>query len=150
MKVAAETVVELPVDRVVELFDDDRNMEAWQPGLLGRERIEGTPRRVGARTRLRCRMRGREVEMIETVTARNLPGEYACTYETKGVWSACSLRFEALGPGRTRVGVEQDYRFSGAMRLFALAGSGAFEQEARNWLESFKRFAEARGPGGRA
>ncbi len=43
MQYTNEVIINLPVDKVVELFDNPDNMKYWQPGLVSFENISGTP-----------------------------------------------------------------------------------------------------------
>ena len=65
--------IDLPRERVLELFLDEDNLTKWQPELVSFERIEGENREVGAKTRQLHRMGRREVLMIETVTVADFP-----------------------------------------------------------------------------
>jgi carbon monoxide dehydrogenase subunit G len=42
----------VPIDRVVSLFDDPENMKKWQPELLSFEHISGDAGQPGAKSRL--------------------------------------------------------------------------------------------------
>ena len=68
---------------------------------MSQERLEGEPGQVGTRTRLLHKMGRREVEMLETVTRRDLPEVFIATYEAKGVWNEANNRFSEQGTNRT-------------------------------------------------
>lgn len=55
MQYTQEMVVEVPLGRFVELFDDPTNLPKWQEGLLSFEPLSGTPGQVGATSRLTFR-----------------------------------------------------------------------------------------------
>ena len=46
MKYTREIVIELPRDRVIELFDDADNLSKWQEGLQSFEHVSGEPGRA--------------------------------------------------------------------------------------------------------
>ena len=71
MKYTLSTTINLPRSKVIELFDNPDNMSKWQPELQSFEHISGEPGEPGAKSRLKYKMGKREVEMIETITARN-------------------------------------------------------------------------------
>lgn len=144
MRYTCEITIDLPRERVVELFDDPGNLAKWQPGLVSFEPVSGTPGQVGAKSKLRYQMGSRTVDMVETVVSRNLPEEFSGTYEAKNVYNQVSNRFYPEGNG-TRWVVDTDFRFSGLMRFVALLMPGAFKKQTRKFLLDFKHFAEHAG-----
>ena len=52
MKYTREVVIDLPRDRVIELFDDADNLPKWQEGLQRFEHVSGEPGQPGAKSRL--------------------------------------------------------------------------------------------------
>ena len=52
MKYQNEIEIDLPVNKVVELFDNPENLKRWMPGLQSFEHISGTPGQPGAKSRL--------------------------------------------------------------------------------------------------
>ena len=73
--------INLPRDKVVELFDSPDDLFKWQPGLQSFEHISGTPGEPGAKSKLVSLNGKRRIELIQTVTKRNLPDEFNGTYE---------------------------------------------------------------------
>ena len=126
--------------RVCELFGDPENLGAWQPGFLGIEPIESEGKK---KFRLRYSHRKREVEMIETIEADDLPDEYTATYEAPGMEMRVRNRFEELGAEKTRWISENEGRVSGLlMRVISLVMPGCFKKESAKFMENFKAFAE--------
>ena len=76
MKYIREVVIDLPRDRVIELFDNADNLTKWQEGLQAFEHVSGEPGASGAKSRLVYDHRGRSFELIETITERNLPDDF--------------------------------------------------------------------------
>ena len=117
MKYTTEIEINLPIDRVIELFDDPDNLKEWQPGLQSFEHISGTPGQPGAKSRLLFQMGKREIEMIETITVRDLPDEFSGTYEAPGVFNIVKNKFIPLSENKTRYISEQEFQFKGFMKL---------------------------------
>jgi uncharacterized protein YndB with AHSA1/START domain len=141
-----ETEIDLPRDRVIELFDNPDNLKNWQPGLESFEHIEGEPGQPGAKSRLHYKMGKRELDLIETVVRRNLPDEFTGTYETKGVWNEVANRFEETSDGRTRWILENEFRFSTLMmKVMGKVMPGAFKKQTLQNMQQFKDFAEGEG-----
>jgi len=142
MKYKVEIDLALPRDKVVELFDDPQNMPKWQRGLQSFEPLEGTTGQPGARSKLVFQMGKRRIEMIETITERNLPDVFSGTYDAKGVHNIVSNRFVEVGPDRTRWESENEFRFHGLMKVIGTLMKGAFPKQSLKYLQDFKAFAE--------
>lgn len=142
MKYTCEIVIERPRATVVALFDNPDNMKHWQPGLQSFEPLSGTPGQPGARSRLKYLMGKRPIEMIETITERNLPDTFSGTYETKGVWNSVANVFRDEG-SRTRWLCESEFKFSGFMWLISKLMPGAFKKETQKMMNQFKAYVEA-------
>ena len=148
MKYTREIEIDLPRDRVIELFMDRDNMPKWQTGLKSFEHVSGEPGQPGETSRLVYEHRGQDVEMIETVTSQSLPDALAGTYETEGVWNFINNQFVEEGPNRTRWIAETEFRFSDwKMLLMSIALRPMFTGQTKKALRDFKTFAEGEGPG---
>ncbi len=143
MKFTVDIDIDLPRDRVIELFDNADNMSKWQKGLQRFEHLSGEPGQPGARSRLVYLMGKREIELIETLTLRDLPERFDGAYETKGVFNVVKNRFLELGPERTRWESENEFRMSTwTMKLMGWFMGGAFRQQSLKYMQDFKAFAE--------
>jgi len=142
MKYTSEIEINKPIDKVVELFDNPANMDKWMIGLQSFEPISGIPGQVGAKSRLKFKMGKREIEMIETVTVRNLPDELSGTYEAKGVFNIVKNRFIPLSDNRTKYVSEQEFQFKGFMKIIGFLMPGAFKKQSMKYLMDFKSFVE--------
>ncbi len=143
MKYESEIILDLPRERVIELFDDADNLSKWQPGLQSFEHLSGEPGQPGAKSRLVFDQNGRRLEMIETITRRNLPDEFSSTYETKGVMNWVVNRFYDEGGGKTRWVSENEFKFSGVMAILSLFMRRAFPRQTLEFMRHFKEFAES-------
>jgi uncharacterized membrane protein len=142
MKYTSEIEINSPIDKVIQLFDNTDNMDKWMKGLQSFEHISGKPGEVGSKSRLKFKMGKREIEMIETITVRNLPDEFSGTYEAKGVFNIVKNKFAALPGNRTKYVSEQEFQFSGFMKIIALLMPGAFKKQSMKYLIDFKDFVE--------
>jgi hypothetical protein len=145
VKYSVDIEIDLPRTRVIELFDNPDNLKHWQPGLVSFDAISGVPGEAGARSRLRYQMGKREIEMIETITERNLPEIFAGTYEAKGVFNTVINRFVPLPNDRTQWVLETEFQFKGMMRLMGWLMPGAFKKQSCEFMQQFKAFAEKQG-----
>ena len=143
MKYTVAIEIEKPIDEVVALFDNADNLYAWMEGLESFEHLSGEPGQVGAKSRLKFKMGKRDIEMVETITVRNLPDEFTGTYDAEGVFNIVKNRFEAISQTRTRYISEQEFQFTGFMKIFGWLMPGAFRKQSMKYLEAFKAFAES-------
>lgn len=84
----------------------------------------------------------REIEMIETITKRNLPDEFAGTYEAKNVFNIISNKFIEMDQGKTKWVAHNEFILKGFMKLFGLFGPGMFKKQTMKYMKQFKSFAE--------
>lgn len=141
MKYSLHIDIDLPRDRVIALFDNPDNLPKWQPGLVEMEPLEGIPGQPGGQTRLVYRMGSREIEMVETITERQLPDRLAGTYQTRGMTSHIANRFEDLG-GTTRWHTDNEFIASGWLKALTWLMPWSFKRQTRTMMHHFKTFAE--------
>jgi carbon monoxide dehydrogenase subunit G len=145
MKYTTEVEINLPVEKVIEMFDNPDNLKDWMEGLQSFEHLSGTPGQPGAKSKLKFKMGKREIEMVGTITTRNLPDEFSGTYEAKGVFNIVKNKFIATGENKTNYIAEHEFQFSGMMTLMGALMPGAFKKQSMKYLEKFKEFAEKSG-----
>lgn len=143
MKYSVSITIDKPVDEVIALFDNVDNMKKWMDGLESYKPISGTAGEVGAKSRMEFKMGKREIKMVETITAKNLPEEFTATYEAKGVFNIVKNSFEPLPGNKTKYSTEQEFQFKGFMKLIGLLMPGAFKKQSMKYLKDFKAFAES-------
>jgi carbon monoxide dehydrogenase subunit G len=120
MKHKAEIVVDADLATVWKMFDDPDNMMKWQPTLKSLTHVSGTPGQPDAVSELVYEENGRDVVMIETITARAEPHFLGGTYESR--WSDVVIvnHFAETEDGRTRWTMNAKYGFKGLMKIMAL------------------------------
>src|SRR5690554_2988833 len=119
MKFTIETVINKPIDKVIKLFDNADNMSKWMEGLQSFEHISGTAGQPGAKSKLKFKMGKREIEMIETITVRNLPDEFSGIYEAQGVNNIVKNKFVKISDSKTKYITENEFQFKGFMKIIA-------------------------------
>ncbi len=142
MKFTTEIAVNVPRERFIELFDNPDNMKHWQPGLVSFEHLSGTPGQPGAKSLLKYVAGSREVEMIETIVARNLPDEFSATYDVKGIHNIVKNYFTASTPTTTHWLAEYDFQMTGFMKVMGWFIGRAIKKEPQKLMDQFKEFAE--------
>lgn len=141
MKYSVDTIINKPVNEVVELFDNEANMFKWMEGLQSVEHLSGTKGKAGAKSRMKFKMGKRELEMVETIKENNLPYKMVTTYDAKGVHNIIITRMEAQGDA-TKYIAEQEFQFKGFMKIIGFLMPGAFKKQSLKYLNDFKNFAE--------
>lgn len=138
-----EITVNVPRARLIELFDDPDNLAKWQEGLISFEPRSGEPGQPGATSRLVFKRGRGTMEMVETVTRRELPDLFEGTYDAKGVHNICRNEFHEAGPGATRWVAHNVFEFTGAMKIVGVLFGRSFPKSSLNYLTAFKAFAES-------
>ena len=142
MEYSVEIELELPRAKVIELFDNPDNAPKWMEGLQTFEHLSGTPGQTGATSRMVFQMGKRRIEMVETITKRNLPDEFHGTYDAKGVHNVVENRFLELGPDRTKWTSHNVFEFKGLMKVIGFLFKGGFPKQSLKYMQDFKAFAE--------
>ncbi len=138
-----EIEIDLPRDKVIELFDNPDNMFRWQTGMQSFEHLSGEPGQPGAKSKIVFLNGKHRIELIETVTERNLPHEFNGTYEWDGGMNTLQNRFIELGPNRTKWESTCHYTFTSLMpKLMGIIAPGLFRKQNMSFLRNFKRFCE--------
>ncbi|MEM8861867.1 MAG: SRPBCC family protein [Chloroflexota bacterium] len=143
MKYKTEVTIDLPREQVIALFDNSENMAKWQDGFISMEHISGEPGQPGAISELKYDMRGRKVEMKETIESNNLPNEMTFIFEVDNVWNRHENYFYEES-GQTRWVTDTEFRCTGLMmRTMIFLMPGMFKRETLKQMNAFKAFAES-------
>lgn len=142
MKYTCKIEINRPIHEVIELFDNVDNMYQWMKGLQSVEPISGVQGEVGAQMKLVFEMGKRKIEMIETITVKDLPREFSGTYDAKGVHNIVKNFFEPISDFKTLYITEQEFQFSGIMKVIGFLFPGAFKKQSMKYLEDFKEFVD--------
>lgn len=144
MKFECSAEINLPIDKVVALFNDPRNFKEWQDGFISYEPISGTPRQAGAKSKITFINRKHKMELIETIEVMNLPAEMTALYEHEHMINTLINSFTELPGQKTRYTTSIGYiKFNGFMpKLMAWLMPGMFKKQSQKWVDQFKAFAE--------
>lgn len=138
-----EIEIDLPRERVIELFDNPDNLPKWQKGLQSFEHLSGEPGQPGAKSKLVYLNGKHHFELIETVSVRDLPDEFSGSYEWEGGRNTLQNRFIALGALKTRWESTCHYEFTSiGMKIMGALVPGFFRKQNMSFLEAFKAFCE--------
>ncbi|MEV0950504.1 SRPBCC family protein [Promicromonospora sp. NPDC050249] len=152
MKYTVSIEIALPRERAVQLLADSAHVPKWVRGVVLHEPLNGLHGQVGTRSRVVMRTGQQEMEAVETITRREpadlhgIPRDSIVHFEreivAKGMWNAARERFTETGPETTLWVSENEYRFSGSLRLLAPFLRGVFRKQSQQHMLDFKAFAE--------
>ena len=143
MKYSTEIIIDLPRNRVLELFDSSENLVKWQKSLVSFEHLSGEAGQLGAKSKLIYEMGKREFILTETITKRNLPDEFHGTYETDGMYNLMENYFIDEGDKTLWRTVSTFKGTNFMMKLMLILMPGSFRKRTLNTMMDFKKFAEA-------
>jgi uncharacterized membrane protein len=136
--------IDQPIEKVVELWQDEKNLSKWQDGYLGSEMIFGHPGEVGTRTKMKYLMGKRKIDLVEIILENKLPKEFLAKYESKTTVNTMHNVFESLSENKTRWTATIHYSsFTGFLvKAMAFLLPGMFKKQSQKWLDQFKVFVE--------
>ena len=116
------------------------------------EPVRGVDGQVGTESRVVFRSGKRTMECTETITRREPATDAELTTEVEvifertlvaeGMESLTRDTLDESGPSRTVWTSDEEYRFTGAMKLLASVMRSSFTKQSRRHLQDFKAFAE--------
>ena len=142
MKYSHEIIINLPRQKVLDIFDNQENLAKWQKGLVSFTNVSGEAGEVGAVSKLKYKMGKRDIEMVETIIKKDLPKEFHFKFEAKGVWNEVKNFFEENDSESTKWISDNDFRGKGMIRLMMFLMPGAFKKQSLQYMKDFKNFAE--------
>ena len=142
MKYSCEIIIDKPIQEVVAKFDNIDNMKEWMNGFQSYEHLSGELGEVGSTAKMTFLMGKREIEMIETITVKNLPTEFSGTYDANGVHNIVKNFFTVIDENKTLYKTDQEFQFTGFMKLIGFLFPSAFKKQSKKYLIDFKAFVE--------
>lgn len=146
MKYTLTIDIDLPLPKVIKLFDNPNNWSKWQNDFVSFKSLIGKPGDEGSKTKLINKVGRSETEMIETVEVKNLPEEMTCIYEADGnwlgAWNKVTNRFYQLEKNKTQWKFESDFKCRGLLKLMSLLMPNMFKKASLKDMKNFKKFAE--------
>jgi uncharacterized membrane protein len=143
MKYTCTVQINAPINKVVELWQDEANFKDWQDDFESIEHLEGVANTEGAKAKIVFNGKPR-IELLETIISMNLPTEKLALYEHIHMTNTQSSRFTAIDDKTTLYTSEVEYvKFNGLMiKLIAKLFPGKFKAQSQKWMEQFKVFVE--------
>ncbi|MBO6522334.1 MAG: SRPBCC family protein [Balneolaceae bacterium] len=142
MNYTLETTINKPLDEVIAFFEAPSNYPLWMEGLKEHQTTKGSHGQEGAESRFVFDMKGREMEMTETVLVSNLPEKYTVQYKAPGMTNKVELRYSEIDANTTKVVSYNEFQFSGFMKIISFFMGGAFKKQSHKYLDDFKSAVE--------
>ena len=143
MKHKTEILIDADRATVWRMFDDQHNMTKWQPTLKSFAHKTGTPGQPDAVSELVYDENGRQLVMIETITARREPEFLGGTYESNWGTVVIFNLFEESDNGKTRWTSNMNYQFKGFMKVMAFFMRKSICNRSDRDMNRFKLLVES-------
>ncbi len=144
MKYTCTVDINLPIDKVVALWEDENHFKKWQDGFQSIEHLEGQLNKPGSKSKILLEQGNVFMELIETIISNNLPKEKKAFYEHIHMSNTQTTRFKELSETKTQHISEVEYtQFNGLMpKLMAKLFPSMFKKQSQKWMDQFKDFVE--------
>lgn len=142
MKYSHEIIIDLPREKVIEIFDNQENAFEWMEGLKSWDQLSGEPGKEGAKSRLTYETKRGKMVIDEEITKKDLPDMCNFVFTSKGVTNWNDNRFEEIAPNQTKWVQSNVFKCKGMIWVFAKLMPGAFKKQSLKYMSDFKSFAE--------
>ena len=130
MKYQAEIEIDLPREKVIDLYTNKSLLPQWHPSIQEMKLVSGKAGEANAKYKICMMMDGQIIEFESTITKNELPDEcWSQSIKKNDFTLHKKMRFEELGPSKTKIIEEYD------MYLHR------FEADIHNNLLAFKKFS---------
>lgn len=144
MKYTCSVEIDVPINKVVELWQNENNFKAWQDGFKSIELLSGEVHKKGAVSKIIFEDKNR-MELIETIISNNLPQQKVALYEHIHMTNTQTTSFKPISDDKTLYISEVEYTMFNKflIRLIAKLFPGKFKAQSQKWMNQFKSFAES-------
>lgn len=142
MKYQHKITINKPLNEVIEKFSDPDNLEHWQRGFIFMKPINGELGAEGSQNLLKYEIGKRQIEMTETILKNNLPYEFSATYKARRVYNSQKNSFKQIDQKTSVWIADNEFEFSGFMKLFGWFMPGAFKKQSWTYMKDFKAFVQ--------
>lgn len=142
MQYTLEETIDLPREKVAELFVKPEHLKGWQKGFKSINYTKGETGETGSEAELVFEMGKREMKMKQEILENKLPDFIKFRFENRGVENIQVNRLETKD-GKTHYVVDNTFNFSGIMKLMGWLMPGAFKKQSQKYMDDFKAYAES-------
>jgi len=133
-----------PLEKVAAFFADPKYLKEYQDGFVKKELVSGVAGENGTISRMYYQHNGRDMLLVETVVANQLPHSFEAFYHHEHMDNTMKTTFTALSENQTRYEYEVHYvRINWIMpRLMSILFPSFFRKQIEKWMFQFKVFVE--------
>jgi len=144
MKYSCTVHINLPITKVVALWENESHFKEWQDGFKSIEHLSGLPNRKGSTSKITFHDK-RKIELIETIISNHLPDKKVALYEHIHMSNTQTSSFKSINENTTEYTSEVDYiKFNGLLiKIIAILFPRKFKAQSQKWMNQFKTFAES-------
>ena len=144
MKFQCSVIINKPKALVAELLNDPKNLGEWQDGFISYEHLTGDPGETGATALMKYDMKGRKLDLTETILENGMPDFFKAKYSCDPTENFLTLKISEIDANKTRIVEDIEYtRLSGILlKVMAFVLPNMFKNQAQKWLDQFKAFVE--------
>lgn len=137
-----EAAIKKPINEVIAFHQNPEKYPLWMEGFIAHQIVSGNQGEKDAVSKFTFDMKGRTMEMNETVLESNLPEKYSVRYDGPGMVNKVSFSFSEIDEATTKIVNYNEYEFSGFMKIIAFFMGGAFKKQSQKYLDEFKAAVE--------
>lgn len=143
MKFSTKITIDLPVDNVIELLGDDKNLVHWQRGLKSFEHLSGVPNSVGSKMKLNYVFGYKKMSLLKTITKQQPHKSIHFQFDMKGIHFLQENTFVAINDDQTEWLVDNKFIPTNLVsQIMVLFSPGDFKNQVNMYMADFKKFAE--------
>ena len=143
MKYSHEITIDLPREKVLEIFDKKENLFKWQKGLQSFDHVSGTEGEEGAVSKMVFKNGKRVLEMEEKIIKKNFPDHYYFEFTAKGLTNWNDNSFLEASPTQTKWTQSNVFKGKGMVKVMMVLMPGMFKKQSFKYMQDFKTFAES-------
>lgn len=142
MKYSNEVVIQKPLSKVLELFDNSENMFEWMEGLKKVTPLTKEQGKVHSKMEMYFELGKRKMHIVETILEKNLPQKMCFEYKSIGMKNWVEIQFQEIDEQQTKYISENKFEFKGLFWLMQFFMKNTFIKQSQKYLNDFKTFAE--------
>lgn len=142
MKYSVNIAINKPLKEVIRVFENPDDMKKWMKGLIKFEPLDKEYGKPGSKTLMVFEMGKRKMKMVETIISNDLPKDFTASYNAKNVFNIVRNTFEEIDTVTTKYTSNQEFQFSGLMKIMSFFMAPAFKKQSFQYLKDFKAYVE--------
>lgn len=142
MKYSVNIAINKPLKEVIRVFENPDDMKKWMKGLIKFEPLDEEYGKPGSKTLMVFEMGKRKMKMVETIISNDLPKDFTASYNAKNVFNIVRNTFEEIDTVTTKYTSNQEFQFSGLLKIMSFFMAPAFKKQSFQYLKDFKAYVE--------